>query len=89
MCRLRCFVRNYGREKVTELVKYRREKALAKEVGRELATGTEGLIEEVPRRKYTKEQKGVYSYAERLHATLSERDKIRKILAIREQIGNI
>lgn len=89
MCRLRCFVRNYGREKVTELVKYRREKALAREAGKELATGTEGLIEEVPRRKYTKEQKELYSYAERLHATISERATVRKILAIREQIGNI
>lgn len=38
MCRLRCFIRNYGREKVIDLVNYRREQELVNAV----STGTEG-----------------------------------------------
>ena len=30
MCKLRCFIRNYGREKVIDLVNYRRERELEK-----------------------------------------------------------
>ena len=32
MCRLRCFIRNYGREKVIDLVNYRREQELVNAV---------------------------------------------------------
>ena len=85
MCKLRCFIRNYGREKVLDLVSYRREKAM----GELCATGTDGMIAEEQRVKYTEGQKEAYRYAERLHATLSETTTVRKILAIREQIGNI
>lgn len=85
MCRLRCFIRNHGSGKVLELVNYRREK----ELGELPATGTEGMIETVVRKKYTEGQKEAYSYAERMHATLGERSTVRKILSIREQLGNI
>lgn len=85
MCRLRCFIRNYGREKVIELVKYRREQ----ELSRGLKTGTEDMIEKTARKKYTAGQKEAYRYAECLHATISGNTTVRKILAIREQIGNI
>lgn len=85
MCRLRCFIRNYGREKVIELVNYRREKELEEMP----ATGTDGMIDAVVRKKYTAKQKEAYRYAERIHATLGERSTVRKILSIREQIGNI
>ena len=85
MCKLRCFIRNYGREKVIDLVNYRREKELYAVT----ATGTDGMIEEGQRKRYTKKQREVQRYAETLHVTLSESSTVRKILAIREQIGNI
>lgn len=85
MCKLRCFIRNYGREKVIDLVNYRRER----EMGRGELTGTDGLIEERQRKRYTKKQREVQRYAEVLHGTLSKTSAVRKILAIREQIGNI
>jgi len=85
MCKLRCFIRNYGREKVIDLVNYHREKELKEEV----KTGTEGMIDVVIRKKYTAAQKEEYAYAQCLYAKLPERSTVRKILAIREQIGNI
>lgn len=85
MCRLRCFIRNYGREKVIDLVRYHREQELA--IG--LETGTEDMIEKQTRKKYTARQKEAHRYAESLHATISRNTTVRKILAIREQIGNI
>ena len=85
MCKLRCFIRNYGREKVIDLVNYRRER----EVSAAAATGTDGMIEESQRKRYTAKQKEVQRYAEALHVTLSGSSTVRKILAIREQIGNI
>ena len=63
MCRLRCFIRNYGREKVIDLVSQRK--------------------------RYTEKQREVQRYAEALHGSLSGTSTVRKILAIREQIGNI
>ena len=53
------------------------------------ATGTDGMIEECQRKRYTKKQREVQRYAETLHVTLSKSSTVRKILAIREQIGNI
>lgn len=85
MCKLRCYIRNYGRDKVIDLVNYRREK----EAETLLATGTDNMIDPGIRRKYTARQKEVQKYAERLHATLSGNSTVHKILAIREQIGNI
>ena len=85
MCRLRCYIRNYGREKVIDLVNYRRELELMA-AG---ATGTEGMIEESQRRQYTAAQREAMKYAEVLHGSIAGRSTVRKILAIREQIGNI
>ena len=85
MCKLRCFIRNYGREKVIDLVNYRRERELSAAA----ATGTDGMIEESQRKRYTAKQKEAQRYAEALHVTLSGGSTVRKILAIREQIGNI
>lgn len=84
MCRLRCFIRNYGRERVIELVNYRREK----ELGELPATGTEGMIDTAVRKKYTTQQKEAWRYAERMHATIGG-STVRKVLAIRNQLGNI
>ena len=85
MCRLRCFIRNYGRKKVLDLVNYRREQELSA-MG---ATGTDGMIDESQRKRYTQKQKEAQRYAEALHGTISHNSTVRKILAIREQIGNI
>ena len=86
MCRLRCFIRNYGREKVVDLVNYRRERELSA-MG---ATGTDGMmIDEPQRKRYTQKQKEAQRYAEALHGTITRNSTVRKILAIREQIGNI
>ena len=84
MCKLRCYVRNYGREKIVDLVTYRREMELSRLQG----TGTDGLIEETQRKRYTMEQRRAYTYVENLQATIGG-PTVRKILAIREQIRDI
>ena len=53
------------------------------------ATGTDGMIDEPQRKKYTAKQREAQRYAEALHGTLSGKSTVRKILAIREQIGNL
>lgn len=85
MCKLRCYVRNNGRAKVVDLVKYRREK----EFEQLPATGTYGMVDDVERKKYTKAQREAYTYIERLQATLGYTTTVRKTLSIREQIGNL
>lgn len=84
MCKLRCFVRNHGREKIVDLVKYRREKELA-----ELkATGTEDVVVELPKEKFSLEQKRAYAYVEKLQATIGG-NTVRKTLAIRQRLNDI
>ena len=69
MCRLRCFVRTNGKQKVIDLVKARRKEAM-----RPLAaTGTDGVeisLNSV-RKRYTKARLETAAYAEALHAELS------------------
>ena len=85
MCRLRCYVRNHGRDKIIDLVKYRREMSM---IDLE-ATGTDGLIEKKQiKRKYTRDQLITAAYEERMRVILDGLT-VRKTLAIREQIGNI
>ncbi len=84
MCKLRCYVRNYGREKLVDLVAYRR----AKELEKRKATGTDGLIAVRQRKQYTSEQRRAFTYIERLQTRIGG-NTTRKILAIREQIDNI
>lgn len=79
MCKLKCFIRNHGQEKVIDLVNYRRERGISVTV----VTGTDGIVEECQRKRYTKEQREMQRYAETLHATLSERSTVWRILAIR------
>ena len=67
MWRLRCFIRNYGREKVIDLVNYRREREMASTV----STGTDGMIEETQRKRYIEKQREVQRYAGALHGMLS------------------
>lgn len=85
MCRLRCYVRNHGREKIIDLVRHRRELAMQEY----LATGTEDVVAIDPvKKKYTKEQLISAAYEEQLRTRIAGMT-VRKILAIREQIGNI
>ncbi len=85
MCRLRCFVRNEGRENIIHLVRYRRELVMQSL----RATGTDGMIQEpVIRNKMSKERREAFSYIEKMQATIPG-TTVKKILSIREQIGNI
>lgn len=84
MCKLRCFVRNYGKAKVINLVEYRREKELLKYK----ATGTEDIVPVTPKRKYTKEQLEILSYADKMYVSLSGMT-VKKTLAIRERLSDI
>ena len=85
MCKLRCYVRNYGRGKIVELVRYRREQ----ECLRQKAVGCEEWIDQPAKIRYTAEQRRNRAYLERLQATLQLGSTVRKTLAIREQIGSI
>lgn len=85
MCRLRCYVRNYGRDKIIDLVEYRREKQME----RLAATGTEGLLDQRVKRRYiTQERRSIMKYAERLQATIPGMT-VRKILSIRNRLDEI
>ena len=84
MCKLRCYVRNYGREKIVDLVTYRREKELERRKG----TGTDGLIAVRQRKEYSLEQRRAFTYIEKLQATIGG-NTVRKTMAIREQINSI
>lgn len=86
MCKLRCYVRNYGRDDIIDLVKWRRETAFQEQLR---ATGTDGFVEDVPHTYYTKRQLEAASYAERMQASLDGFPTVKKIVAIRNQIGNI
>lgn len=85
MCKLRCYVRNYGRGKIVELVRYRREQ----ECLRQKAVGAEEMIDQSTKIRYTSEQRRNRAYIERVQATLELGSTVRKTLAIREQIGSI
>ena len=86
MCQLRCYVKDYGEEKILELVKYRRSHK------QEEATGTEGISVR-PNRGYMRSlllhsHDNDRVYIEKLQATIPSID-IRKKLAIRERLGGI
>lgn len=81
MSKLRCYKRNYGREKIIDLVQYtRKQRKLAK-------TGTDDVVElsmtghDIARNHYDQAR----SYIERMQATIPY-GTVRKIASIREQI---
>lgn len=85
MCRLRCYTRNYGHEKIIDLVRYRRQKALEELA----ATGTEGIIESVAKKTAkTKAQKQLAGYVDWLHASIGG-ITAKKTLAIRRRLDEI
>lgn len=86
MCLLRCFVENYGKEKIIDLVKYTRQRK------HELkATGTDGAIVNVKELEKTIEVRHLSygGYIERMQVSLPGYNTVRKKLAIQEQIGFI
>jgi len=85
MCRLRCFVNNYGSGKIIDLVKYRRER----EIFKLAATGTDGQIAESVRKHYTPEQRNARSYIDCIQASLPMNSTARKAISIKEQISMI
>ncbi len=83
MCKLRCYVENYGSGRIIDLVRYRRERKLKPLE----ATGTDGMIDAKAKVRLTAQQKSVRSYIERLQATIDLNTTVYKTLAIREQIS--
>lgn len=89
MCRLRCYVRNHGREKIIDLVEYRRNRQFEKETAE--ATGTDGIRISVTKKR-TKAQMDIAKYAERIQASIggtANGTSVKKILAIRERLNEI
>ncbi len=86
MCQLKCCVKDYGEEKILELVKYRRSRK------KEEATGTEGIgvwqNRGYLRRLLFHRHDNDRVYIEKMQATILGID-IRKKLAIRERLGGI
>lgn len=85
MCKLRCYTRNYGRDKIVSLVRYRREQ----ECLRQKAVGAEDLIDQPAKARYTAQQRRDRAYIERIQVTLQAGSTVRKTLMIREQIGSV
>ena len=85
MCRQRCYVKDYGEEKILELVKYHRSH-------KQEATGTEGISVSLNRGYMTSllhhQRDNDRVYIEKMQATIASID-IRKKLAIRERIRGI
>lgn len=81
---LGCYEKNYGREKIIDLVRYSREQERMK------ATGTESITpEKVTMRDIMSDHRNqTRIYMEKLQATIPG-ITVRKILSIREQLGNI
>ena len=84
MCRLRCYVRNYGRDKIVDLVEYRRDMQYQQLE----ATGTDGITISKPKVYYSQSRRETMKYAETMYAPLFGRT-VRKILSIRERLDDI
>ena len=85
MCRLRCYVRNYGVAKIIDLVEYKRSMAM----NLLKATGTEDLIPvQEKHRRLSQWRKSSAAYIDRIQATIPGYT-VKKTLAIRERLNNI
>lgn len=84
MSKLRCYEKNHGREKIIELVRYSREQERLKATGTEDLTPKKVNMGEILRthRDQTK------VYIEKLQARIPG-TTVKKMLCIREQLGNI
>ena len=85
MCHLRCYTRNHGNDKIIDLVRYRRQKA----VERLPATGTDGMVDRTEiKKKRTEFQKEMGPYWEKLQASIGG-FTTKKTLAIRNRLNEI
>ena len=75
-------MRNYGREKLLDLVEYRR----AQKCGEQRSTGTYDYIEQRPQKHYTEKKRQIMQNAEKLQATIGG-VTVKKMISIREQLG--
>jgi len=84
MSKLRCYEKNYGREKIIDLVRYSRGKERLR------ATGTEDITQKAfsVREILTEHRDQAKIYAEKLQVRIPGMTA-KKILSIREQLGNI
>ena len=81
MSKLRCYEKNYGREKIIDLVKYSRQQRKLARTGTDSVEPIRGSLREIRADHYNQAR----SYIERIQATIPD-GTVRKIAAIREQI---
>lgn len=81
MSKLRCYERNYGREKIIDLVRYSRERRKMKKTGTDDIEARPALLKSIIAEHYDQSR----SYIERIQATIPY-GTVRKIASIREQI---
>lgn len=86
MCRLRCYVRDYGEEKVIDLVHYRREHKEKQVTGAEVVEVkfARGYLKKLLHGQHDNDR----VYVEKMQAVIPS-VQIRKKLAIRERLSNI
>lgn len=81
MSKLRCYEKNYGREKIIDLVKYSRQQRKLARTGTDSVESVRVSLREIRADHYNQAR----SYIERIQATIPD-GTVRKIAAIREQI---
>ena len=81
MSKLRCYERNYGREKIIDLVRYSRQQRKLKSTGTVPKEIVELSAADFMHDKYSQAK----SYIERIQAQIPG-ETVRKIASIREQI---
>ena len=81
MSKLRCYEKNYGREKIIDLVKYSRQQRKLARTGTDSVEPIRVSLREIRADHYNQAR----SYIERIQATIPD-GTVRKIAAIREQI---
>ena len=81
MSKLRCYEKNYGREKIIDLVKYSRQQTKLARTGTDSVEPVRVSLREIRADHYNQAR----SYIERIQATIPD-GTVRKIAAIREQI---
>ncbi len=84
MSKLRCYEKNYGREKIIDLVKYSREQRKLQRTGTDACVEVRLKLTEITREHYNQAK----SYIERMQATIPGVTAT-KIMAIRNQIKTI
>lgn len=81
MSKLRCYEKNYGREKIIDLVQYSREQRRFEKTGTDGAVPVKASLREI-RSEHCNQAR---SYIDRIQATIPDAT-VRKIASIQEQI---